>query len=56
MHSNENNLTAMWKERAKTRHTVVGIRTWHVNLKKEGRGLYLTNEARGSKSVGQFYG
>ena len=32
MHANENKLTATWKERAKTRHTVVGIRTWHVNL------------------------
>ena len=32
MHSNENNLTATWKERAKTRHTVVGVQTWHVNL------------------------
>ena len=32
MHANENNLTDAWKARAKTRHTVVGIRTWHVNL------------------------
>ena len=32
MHANENSLTAAWKARAKTRHTVVGIRTWHVNL------------------------
>ena len=32
MHSTENKLTATWKTRAKTRHTVVGIRTWHVNL------------------------
>ena len=32
MHANENNLTTAWKTRAKTRHTVVGIRTWHVNL------------------------
>ena len=32
MPSNENNITTMWKTRAKTRHTVVGIRTWHVNL------------------------
>ena len=32
MDTNENNLTGTWKERAKTRHTVVGIRTWHVNL------------------------
>ena len=32
MHANENKLTATWKEGAKTRHTVTGIRTWHVNL------------------------
>ena len=32
MYSNENNLMATWKERAKTQHTVVGIRAWHVNL------------------------
>ncbi len=32
MHANENKLTATWKERAKTRHAVTGIRTWHVNL------------------------
>ena len=32
MKSNEHTLTATWKTRAKTRHTVVGIRTWHVNL------------------------
>ena len=32
MQSNQYPLTEMWKERAKTRHTVVGIRTWHVNL------------------------
>ena len=32
MDTNENNLTTTWKEHANTRHTVVGIRTWHVNL------------------------
>ena len=32
MQSDQHTFAAMWKERAKTRHTVVGIRTWHVNL------------------------
>ena len=32
MHTIENKLTATWKEGAKTRHVVTGIRTWHVNL------------------------
>lgn len=32
MHWNEEKLTATWKERATTRHTVAGVRTWHVNL------------------------
>ena len=32
MQSNEYNLATTWKEHAKTRHTVAGIRTWHVNL------------------------
>ena len=32
MQSEEYNLASEWKRRAKTRHSVVGIRTWHVNL------------------------
>ena len=32
MQTNENILSTQWKTRAKTRHTVAGIRTWHVNL------------------------
>ena len=32
MQSSEYNLADAWKARAKTRHTVAGIRTWHVNL------------------------
>ena len=32
MQSSEYSLSAAWKARAKTQHTVVGIRTWHVNL------------------------
>ena len=32
MQSSQPTLADTWKTRAKTRHTVVGIRTWHVNL------------------------
>ena len=32
MQSKEYNLASAWKARANTRHTVTGIRTWHVNL------------------------
>ena len=32
MQSKEYHLAAEWKTRAKTRHTIAGIRTWHVNL------------------------
>ncbi len=32
MKNNESSLATQWKMRAKTRHTVSGIRTWHVNL------------------------
>ena len=32
MKTNETDLAIEWKTRAKTRHTVSGIRTWHVNL------------------------
>ena len=32
MASNPSDLATTWKACAKTRHTVVGIRTWHVNL------------------------
>ena len=32
MQSNRSTLADTWKTRADTRHTVVGIRTWHVNL------------------------
>ena len=32
MKSTETLLSAKWKTRAKTRHTVAGIRTWHINL------------------------
>ncbi len=32
MHTNESSLSTKWKTRTKTRHTVAGIRTWHVNL------------------------
>ena len=32
MQTNENIFSTQWKTRAKTRHTVAGIRTWHVNL------------------------
>ena len=32
MKSTETVLSSAWKTRAKTRHTVVGIRTWHINL------------------------
>ena len=32
MQSNDNSLSTEWKTRARTRHIVVDIRTWHVNL------------------------
>lgn len=32
MQQNPPTLTAGWKTQAKTRHTITGIRTWHVNL------------------------
>ena len=32
MQTDEYILSTQWKTRAKTRHTVAGIRTWHVNL------------------------
>ena len=32
MQTNANVLSKQWKTRSKTRHSVAGIRTWHVNL------------------------
>ena len=32
MQNNENTLSTEWKTRAKTQHSVAGIRTWNVNL------------------------
>lgn len=32
MPTHQDTLTQTWKEQAKTRHTVIGVQTWHVNL------------------------